>query len=440
MAYECQLKAAEEEEKKRLQAEAEWLEQQLLLQPQGPQLSTKRGRVGRPKRSEIQQRETESKGTVSEEMKMEQQKAINQQQVKGYYVPWDVHEDLVLVSVIQKMISAGEDRQDLIWSTASGALAAGCAATSVADSELAVRKGRLRTKERCKKRYHQLRCSQRQSLLISSRNSVQARSFFHKVVEKPYSDLLQILKCAEEGPSEYRRALSTLLRGMQVADDSQIASIMLIEMSRMRIRSLKKNDGLFDSKLDSTSPIVEEVKNMASVIRSRCQLETAQFIESKLPAIIEASRLDAGQFLDSNKRQRINKPQPVTRNSEQLAQASCPQPVSIQSNADQTRNSINQNIFAALQAHMRMVAARQTAIAQGQTPPEIDPRVLMMLSLAQQRSMSSLPSDPTREMPQQSAGENQQQQTNQQGGSSGSLTTRILDAARLPSHPSVDKK
>jgi hypothetical protein len=227
---------------------------------------------------------------------------------------------------------------------------------------------------------------------------------------------------------------------MQVADDSQIASLMLIEMSRMRIRSLKKNETLFDDKLDSTSPIVAEVKNMASVIRSRCQLETAHFIESKLPAVIEASRLDAGQFLDGNKRQRINKLQPVTGNSEQLGKVSCPQPVAIQPNADQTRNSINQNIFAALQAHMRMIAASQSAVAQGQRPSEIDPRVLMMLSLAQQRSMPSLSSDASREMPQQSAGDNQGQQTDQEGGSSGSLAARILDATMLPSHPSVDKK
>eukprot|EP00890_Picochlorum_soloecismus_P002969 jgi/Picsp_1/3673/NSC_06510-R1_swr1 complex snf2 family dna-dependent atpase len=443
VAYESQLKAAEEEEKKRLQAEAEWLEQQLVLQPQGPQIPSKRGKVGRPKRSVIQQKETESKSTAAEELlKMEQQRVINQQQVKGYYVPWDLHEDLVLVSVIYKMIGAGEDREDLIWSTASGALAAGCAATSVADSELAVRKGRLRTKERCKHRYHQLRCSQGLSLLISSRNTVQARASFHEVVKKPFNNLLQILNCAEEGPSEYRKALSTLLKGMQVADDTQFASIMLVEMSRMRISSLKKNDDLFDSNWDSDSPIIEEVKNMASVVRSRCRTETAHFIDSKLPSVIEASRLDAGRFLDSNKRQRINTPQPVTGTShyEQIAQVSGPQSMASQTNADQTRSSINQNIFAALQAHMRMIAARQTAVPQGQTPAAIDPRVLMMLSLAQQRAVASHPSDASLEMPQQPVGENQRQQANQQGGSSGSLAAHILDATMLPSHPNVDEK
>lgn len=433
VAYESQLKAAEEEEKKRLQAETEWLEQQLLLQPQGPQISSKRGRVGRPKRSVIQQKETESKRIASEELlKMEQRKVNNQQQARGYYVPWDLHEDLVLVSVVYNMIYAGEDREDLIWSTASGALAAGCAATSVADSDLAVRKGRFKTKERCKQRYRQLKCSQRLSLLISSRNTVQAKATFHEVVKKPFNDFLQIFKCAEEGPSEYRRALSTLIKGMQVADDSQLASMMPIEMSRMRILSLKKNDDLFDSNLDSDSPIIEEVINMVSVIRSRCQSETAQFIDSKLPAVIEASRLDAGQFLDSNKRLKANVSQPVRGNSVTGLQS-----VPSQSNADQTVISMNQNILAAFQAHMRLIAARQTAVTQGQTRPEVDPRVLMMLSLAQQRSMASNPSNTSREMPQQSFRETQQQQPNPQRGS---LASQILDATTLPSHPNVDEK
>jgi hypothetical protein len=189
-AYTEQIRAAEEEEKRRAEAEALWLEQQLLLNiPEAP----KRGKVGRPRKVDtVHEGPSTTQPAVEPEAKPDSTTVENARKVLMF--PWDAMEDLVLTTVVSILLNSGETREDFIWNTASGALAAGCAATSVASCAAASRKGKLRSKDCCRNRYKQLRMAYMAAKCLQTNDIMVSEQYLQKLLAPAIQHLDEKLK------------------------------------------------------------------------------------------------------------------------------------------------------------------------------------------------------------------------------------------------------
>ena len=286
-AYEAQVRQAEEEERQRAEAEAIWLEQQSLLAP--APLEPPKRKPGRQKKQDLALPHsiTQDSEHVQEniERQVHTEGNINPNLLQA--MPWEPLEDFVLCTVVHTLLGSNRSmKQESVWAAASGALAAGSATASLAGTAEAARKGRLRTKERCKERFQQL---------------YSAYKFAHRKepglddsLLSPVKSMVAIIRTAEKNSGEYRIALNSVLKGLQCEVDKIDAPQLLEYLQNIRSyasRELVSDGRERPSLLGSIS--AEETKFMSKMIGNQCGLQAISHISSKLPAIIEASRLDS---------------------------------------------------------------------------------------------------------------------------------------------------
>ncbi|WPT11241.1 Protein PHOTOPERIOD-INDEPENDENT EARLY FLOWERING 1 [Picochlorum sp. SENEW3] len=290
-AYTEQIRAAEEEEKRRAEAEAVWLEQQMLLNiPEAP----KRGKVGRPRKVDtVHEGPSTTQPAVEPEAKPDSTTVENARKVLMF--PWDAMEDLVLTTVVSILLNSGETREDFIWNTASGALAAGCAATSVASCAAASRKGKLRSKDCCRNRYKQLRMAYMAAKCLQTNDIMVSEQYLQKLLAPAIQHLDEKLKESEKSRGEARTAMSAILKALDSRQDSKISNTLAIELHAIRTGTSRWS-ALINQKADTTpAPLLcTESKSIAHILMNRCGEQASKLINARLPSIIQAATLEQG--------------------------------------------------------------------------------------------------------------------------------------------------
>ena len=292
-AYEEQVRAAEEEERKRAEAEAAWLEQQLALNL--PEVvAPKRGKVGRPRKGQGQQDLLPTQSEPTEAIK-EVPKAP-----KILVYPWDIQEDFVLTAVVLILIASGETKEDFIWSTASGALAAGCASSETSATDVVLsRKGKLRTTEACRNRFQQLQLAYFAAKSMGANDIMASEQYLQKLVAPAIKGLDKNLKEAEKAKGPARTAVSTILKALDARQDSKISNTLAIELHAIRLGTSRWS-ALLDRPVDtSVSLSIPDVTGIVQIVKARCGEEEAARIETKLAAVIQAAKLESGCLMAS---------------------------------------------------------------------------------------------------------------------------------------------
>ena len=292
-AYTEQIRVAEEEEKSRSEAEAAWLEQQLLLNiPEAP--ATKRGKVGRPRKNDtVQEGPNETQLALESEVKPNVTTAENTRKILVF--PWDAMEDLVLTAVVSILLNGGETREDFIWNTASGALAAGCAASTVASCTAASRKGKLRSKDCCRNRYKQIRMAYMAAKCLQTNDIMVSEQYLQKLVAPAIQHLDQKLKESEKSRGEARTAMSAILKALESRQDSKLSNTLAIELHAIRTGTSRWS-ALINQKIDTNpAPLLgTESRSIAHILMNRCGEQASKLINARLPSIIQAARLEQG--------------------------------------------------------------------------------------------------------------------------------------------------
>lgn len=300
IAYEVQVKKAEEEERQRAEAEALFLKQHIdlnLAQAVPEEAAPKRPRVGRPRKTMQQANNPESpKKIVTMEDTQNVLKKNNAETIK--YIPWDEQEDFVLSSVVCMLLESGETRGDPLWNAASGALAAGCSASSLAAVEEATRRGRLRTAESCKKRYNQLRVARQ-----TFQGILGGDSDISTLLKPSTVKLLEFLKSADISAGEDRYALSIVLKGLKSNPNNKMVGNLSRMIQNMRLKAVTQPLVGEDVHLEFPQPSAHEAKEIQAVSKLKCSQDAANMIDRRLPSVIEAARLDSGYIFQSIKQE-----------------------------------------------------------------------------------------------------------------------------------------
>ena len=286
--YEEQVKAAEEEERKRAEAEEAWLAQQMLLGiPEAP--APRRGRVGRPRK--IQMSEDAPKQDAHQEV--EEIKVVPKAQ-KVLMYPWDIREDMVLTAVVYILTVSGERKEEFIWSTASGALAAGCAASDSTNMQILSRKGKLRTNEACRNRYVQLQNAYMAARSMGQSDIMASEGYLQKLVAPAIKSLDVNLKEAEKARGHARTALSTILKALDSRQDNKISNTLAIELHAIRTGTSRWS-ALLDKPDDvSLSLSIPIAAGILKVVKDRCGEQEFSKIEPRLSAVIQAAKIESG--------------------------------------------------------------------------------------------------------------------------------------------------
>lgn len=290
-AYTEQIRVAEQEEKTRAEAEALWLEQQLLLNiPEAP--VAKRGKVGRP-------RKVITDPELTSEVPQEPEKSLasetTEKTEKILVFPWDPMEDLVLTTVVSILLEAGETREDFIWNTASGALAAGCAASTVASCSAASKKGKLRSKEGCRNRYKQLRMAYMAAKCLQTNDVMVSEQYLQKLVAPAIQHLDEKLKQSEKSRGEARTAISAILKALDSRQDGKLGNTLAIELHAIRTGTSRWSALVNQKADDNNAPLLgTESTLIAHILRNRCGEEASKLINSRLASVIQAARLEQG--------------------------------------------------------------------------------------------------------------------------------------------------
>ena len=295
-AYEEQMQVAEAEEEKRVQAEIAWWEEHgaaiLAEEEARPQ---KRGRVGRPKKAEMIQAadaaEAAAKAQIDSEARDKSQKVL--------VYPWDILEDLVLAAVVYILCKQGEsgERDGFVWNTASGALAAGCAAHDGVSSHLSFRKGKLRTAEACQKRYKQLQLAYLAAKSMSENDVMGSDRYLQELIAPAIKSLDASLKEAEKGKGPARTAVSTISKALEARRESKLANSLAIEMHSIRMGTSRWSALLDQPVEDSVTLSLPLAAGIVMVVKGRCgDPQAVQKIEGKLGAVIQAAKIESAGF------------------------------------------------------------------------------------------------------------------------------------------------
>ena len=300
-AYEEQIQAAEAEEEKRVQAEIAWWEEHgAAILAEEEARNQKRGRVGRPKKAEMLQAAAAAEEAAAKSQADIQTRDKTQ---KVLVYPWDILEDLVLVAVVYILCKQGEtgERGGFVWNTASGALAAGCAAHDPSSSHLSFRKGKLRTADACQKRYKQLQLAYLAAKSISDNDVMESDRYLQQLIAPAIKNLDQSLKEAEKGKGSARTAVSTISKALEARRESKLANSLAIEMHSIRMGTSRWSALLDQSMDDSVNLSLPLAAGIVMVVKSRCgDPQAVQKIEGKLGAVIQAAKIESAGFMRKN--------------------------------------------------------------------------------------------------------------------------------------------
>lgn len=295
-AYEEQIQAAEAEEEKRVQAEIAWWEEHgaaiLAEEEARPQ---KRGRVGRPKKAEMIQAADAAEAAARAQV--ESQERDKSQKVLVY--PWDILEDLVLAAIVYILCKQGEsgERDGFVWNTASGALAAGCAAPDAVSSLMSLRKGKLRTAKACQQRYKQLQLAYLAAKSMSENDVMGSDHYLQQLIAPSIKSLDASLKEAEKGKGPARTAVSTISKALEARRESKLANLLAIEMHSIRMGTSRWSALLDQSVDDSVTLSLPLAAGIVMVVKGRCaEPQAVQKIEGKLGAVIQAAKIESAGF------------------------------------------------------------------------------------------------------------------------------------------------
>ena len=295
-AYEEQMQAAEAEEEKRVQAEIAWWEEHgaaILAEEEARPL--KRGRVGRPKKAEMIQ--AADAAAAAARAQIEIQEREKSQKVLVY--PWDILEDLVLAAVVYILCKQGEsgERDGFVWNTASGALAAGCAAYDAASSQMSFRRGKLRTAKACQRRYKQLQLAYLAAKSMSENDVMGSDRYLQQLIAPAIKSLDASLKEAEKGKGPARTAVSTISKALEARRESKLANLLAIEMHSIRMGTSRWSALLGQSVDDSVTLSLPLAAGIVMVVKGRCgDPQAVHKIESKLGAVIQAAKIESAGF------------------------------------------------------------------------------------------------------------------------------------------------
>jgi len=298
-AYEEQMLAAEAEEDKRVQAEMVWWEEHgaaILAQEEArPQ---KRVRGGRPKKADmIQAAAAAAEAAAKAQAELE----AKERGSKALVYPWDIEEDLVLVAVVYILCKQGESGDNggaFIWNTASGALAAGCAARDAASSQIALRKGKLRTADACRKRYRQLELAYLAAKMASDNDVMGSEQYIQQLIAPAIQGLDASLKEAEKGKGPARTAVSTIAKALEARRDSKMANDLAIEMHSIRMGTSRWSALLGQPVDESIQLSLPLAAGIVMAVKGRCaDPQAVQKIEGRLAAVIQAATIELASRL-----------------------------------------------------------------------------------------------------------------------------------------------
>ena len=298
-AYEEQMLAAEAEEDKRVQAEMAWWEEHgaaILAQEEArPQ---KRVRGGRPKKADmIQAAAAAAEAAAKAQAELE----AKERGSKALVYPWDIEEDLVLVAVVYILCKQGESGDNggaFIWNTASGALAAGCAARDAASSQIALRKGKLRTADACRKRYRQLELAYLAAKMASDNDVMGSEQYIQQLIAPAIQGLDASLKEAEKGKGPARTAVSTIAKALEARRDSKMANDLAIEMHSIRMGTSRWSALLGQPVDESVQLSLPLAAGIVMAVKGRCaDPQAVQKIEGRLAAVIQAATIELASRL-----------------------------------------------------------------------------------------------------------------------------------------------
>ena len=285
--YEEQVKAAEEEERKRAEAEEAWLAQQILLGiPEVP--APKRGRVGRPRKTQV------SEDASKQELHEVEEVTVAPKVHKILMYPWDIQEDLVLTAVVYILSVSGEKNEEFIWSTASGALAAGCAASDSTNVQILSRKGKLRTNEACRNRYLQLQNAYLAAIAMGENDIMASEGYLQKLIAPAIKNLDMNLKEAERARGHARTAVSTILKALDSRQDNKISNTLAIELHAIRTGTSRWSALLNKPEDVSLSLTIPVAAGILKVVKGRCGEQQFSKIEPRLSAVIQAAKIESG--------------------------------------------------------------------------------------------------------------------------------------------------
>ena len=297
-AYEEQMLAAEAEEDKRVQAEIAWWEKhgaEIIAQEEAR--SQKRYRGGRPKKADMIQAASLAAEAAA---KAQAEKEEKEKGSKTLVYPWDIEEDLVLVAVVYILCKQADPSENdaFIWNTASGALAAGCAARDAAHSQISFRKGKLRTAAACRKRYKQLQLAYLAAKTLSDGDAMGSEQFVQQLIAPAIQVLDASLKEAEKGKGPARTAVSTIAKALEARRDSKMANDLAIEMHSIRMGTSRWSALLGHPLDDSLKLSLPLAAGIVKVVKSRCgDPQAVQKIEGKLGAVIQAAKIESAGFM-----------------------------------------------------------------------------------------------------------------------------------------------
>ena len=298
-AYEEQMLAAEAEEDKRVQAEMAWWEEHgaaILAQEEArPQ---KRVRGGRPKKADmIQAAAAAAEAAAKAQAELE----AKERGSKALVYPWDIEEDLVLVAVVYilcKQGESGDNGRAFIWNTASGALAAGCAARDAASSQIVLRKGKLRTADACRKRYRQLELAYLAAKMASDNDVMGSEQYIQQLIAPAIQGLDASLKEAEKGKGPARTAVSTIAKALEARRDSKMANDLAIEMHSIRMGTSRWSALLGQPVDESVQLSLPLAAGIVMAVKGRCaDPQAVQKIEGRLAAVIQAATIELASRL-----------------------------------------------------------------------------------------------------------------------------------------------